>query len=226
MLARGEIDRLRDRYRSLAILTFSLAGWAAVSFAFCNRLCVPIWTHDKIHWPVANDWLLAVWMILLAVVQCHNKFVLLTKQVGFMRYIYFMEGIVFVALSFLVARWGGLPAIIGCSILCSAVFSGTYGIRRVSQFFGLSLREVAMGWLRPMGKVVLFYLPVAGLTWWLLAPLAGVPRLAANALLAGSLGAYLFLRFGIPVAFRTELLQRVPARVIPLLKRLFLQAAN
>jgi O-antigen/teichoic acid export membrane protein len=32
MHARGEFVRLRDRYRSLAVLTFSLAGWAAVSF--------------------------------------------------------------------------------------------------------------------------------------------------------------------------------------------------
>jgi O-antigen/teichoic acid export membrane protein len=226
MLARGEIDRLCDRYRSVAILTFSLAGWAAVSFALCNSLFVPIWTHGKIHWPVANDWLLAVWMILLAVVHCHNCFILLTKQVGFMRYIYFLEGVVFVALSFLVARWGGLSAIIGCSILCAAAFSGAYGIRRVHRFFGIPLREVAVGWLRPMGKVLLFYLPAAGLTWWLLAPVAGVTRLGANALMAGSLGAYLFFRFGIPIAFRTELLRRVPARVMPLLKRLFLQAHN
>ena len=33
MLARGEIARLQDRYRSLVMLTFSLAGWVAVSFA-------------------------------------------------------------------------------------------------------------------------------------------------------------------------------------------------
>jgi O-antigen/teichoic acid export membrane protein len=226
MLARGEMDRLHDRYRSVAILTFSLAGWAAVSFALCNSLFVPIWTHGRIHWPVAYDCLLAVWMILLAVIHCHNCFILLTKQVGFMRYIYFVEGIVFVTLSFLVARRGGLPAIIGSSILCSVAFSGAYGIQRIGHFFGLSLREVAVEWLRPMGKVLLFFLPAAVLTWWLLAPVAGVPRLVVNVLLAGSLGAYLFLRFGIPIVFRTELLRRVPARMMPLLKRLFLQAVN
>jgi O-antigen/teichoic acid export membrane protein len=226
MLARGEIARLRDRYRSLAMLTFSLAGWAAVSFVLCNSLFIPIWTHGKIHWPVENDWLLAAWMILSAVVHCHNGFALMTKQVGFMRYVYFVEGIVFVTLSFLVARWGGLPAIIGCSIICTTAFSCAYGIWRIGRFFEISFGEVALDWLRPMFKVLMFYLPAAGLTWWLLVPASGLTRLGVHALLAGSFGAYLFLCFGIPGSFQSELLRRVPARAVPFLKRIFLQPAN
>ena len=226
MLARGEIARLRDRYRSLAVLTFSFAGWVAVSFALCNSLFVTLWTHGKIHWPVANDWLLAVWMILSAIVHCHNSFASVTKQIGFMRYLYFLEGVVFVALAFLAARWGGLAAIIGCSIVCTTVFSCAYGVWRIHQFFGLSLREVAGDWLRPMLKVLLFYLPAAALTWWLLLPAAALTRLGIHALLAVSLGAYLFLRFGIPPVFQNELLRRVPSRAVPLLKRVFLQPAH
>jgi O-antigen/teichoic acid export membrane protein len=226
MQARGEAGRLQDRYRSLAVLTFSLAGWMAVSFALCNSLFITIWTHGKIHWPVENDLLLAVWMMLSAVVHCHNGLVLLTKQVGFMRYLYFLEGIIFVGLSFLVARWGGLPAIIGCSIICSMVFSGAYGIRRISSFFKLAFGEVALGWLRPMFKVLTYYLPAAILIWWLLPPVSGLLRLVIHVLLAATWGAWLFLRFGIPGAFQTELLRRVPPRVIPLLKKVFLQPAN
>jgi O-antigen/teichoic acid export membrane protein len=226
MLARGEIDWLRERYRSLALMTFSLAGWLAVSFALCNSLFIPLWTHGKIHWPVENDLLLAVWMVILSVVQCHNKFVLITKQIRFMRYVYFLEGIVFVILAFGVARWGGFPAIVGCSIICSTVFSCAYGIRRISHFFELSFREVAFVWLQPMFKVLAYYLPAAALTWWLLSPAPSLMRLAIHALLAATLGAWLFLRFGIPAAFQTELLRRVPPRVIPILKRVFLQPAN
>jgi len=226
MLARGEMTLLRNRYRNVAVLTFSLAGWVAVSFALCNSLFISLWTHGKIHWPVANDWLLAVWMILFAVVHCHNSFASVTKQIGFMRYIYFLEGVVFVALAFGVARWGGLAAIIGCSILCTTVFSCAYGIWRIHSFFGLSLREVAWDWLRPMGKVLLFYLPAAGLTWWLSAPAAGWLRLGIHALLAGSLGIYWLLRFGIPGSFQNELLRRLPAKTAPFLKRVFVQTAN
>jgi len=226
MLARGELARLRDRYRSMAILTFSLAGWAAVSFALCNSLFIPILTHGKTHWPVVNDWLLAFWMILLAGVHCHNSFVLMTKWIGFMRYVYFLEGVVFVSLSFLVARWGGMAAIIACSILCTIIFSGSYGIWRISRFFEVSFGEVALGWLRPMFKVLLFYLPVAALAWWLLASASDLTRLASHALLAGSLGACLFLRFGIPESFQNELLRRAPSWAAFWLKRFFLQPAS
>ena len=226
MLARGEIARLRDRYRSLAVLTFSLAGWAAVSFALCNSLFIVIWTPNKIHWPVANDWLLAVWMILSAVVHCHNGFVFLTKQIGFMRYIYFLEGIVFVTLAFLTAGWGGLPAIIGCSILCTTCFTCAYGIWRVSRFFEISFNEVALVWLQPMFKVLICFLPAAGIVWWLFAPASNLTRLGINALLAASLGAYLFLRWGIPGAFQSEMLRRVPARMAFILRRILKQPAQ
>ena len=226
MLARGELARLRDRYRSLATLTFSLAGWAAVSFALCNSLFVTLWMHGTIQWPVLNDWLLAVWMILFAVVHCHNCFALLTKQVGFMRYVYFIEGITFVAASFLVARWGGLAAIIVCSVLCSTAFSGAYGVWRISRFFKISYPEVALGWLRPMGTMLLLYLPAAWLVWRLFGSAGTVIQLAAHAALAGSLGIYLFLRFGIPGSFQTELLGRVPGKAAPLLKRIFVPTAS
>lgn len=226
MLARGEFARLRDRYRSLAVLTFSVAGWAAVSFALCNSLFIIIWTHGKIHWAATNNWLLAIWMILSAVVHCHNCFILTTKQIGFMRYVLFLEGAVFVTMSFLVAKWGGLPAIIGCSIICSTAFSGAYGIWRISRYFDISIAEVALEWLRPMVTTMLFYLPAAGLTWWLLIPESGLARLLINFLLATTLGAYLFLRFGIPRSLQTEILRRVPPNIATILNRVFIQPAN
>lgn len=221
MLARREIGRLLDRYRSLAILTFSLAGWAAVSFAICNSLFVSIWTRHRIHWPATNDWLLAVWIVLSAVVHCHNSFVLLTKKVGFMRYIYFLEGILFVTLSFLFARSGGFAAIITCSIACTTFFSFAYGLLRISHFFKLSLREVVIDWMRPMVSISFLYLPFAVLTWWLFRSTNEFARLGINVLLAAFLGGYLFLRFGIPRHFQSEILARVPPRAAALLKFLF-----
>ncbi|MGA9450473.1 MAG: oligosaccharide flippase family protein, partial [Verrucomicrobiia bacterium] len=160
MMVRGELSRLRERYREVVMLTASLSGFAAVSFALCNSLFIPLWTHGKIQWPMTSDLLLGVWMIVLAVLHCHSAFVLITKKIGFMRYVYFVEGVVFVSLSLLVAREGGLPAIIACSIVCSTAFSGAYGVWRISRYFGFSFGEVALGWLRPMARVLLFYLPI------------------------------------------------------------------
>jgi O-antigen/teichoic acid export membrane protein len=211
MLARGEVARLRDRYRSLAMLSFSFAGYVAVSFAVCNSLFVSAWTHGKIYWPAGNDWLLALWMVISAVVHCHNSFALMTKRVDFMRYIYFVEGVLFVASSCWVARWGGLTAIIICSIVSSTLFSGAYGVWRISRFFALPLQEIAWAWLQPLIKVLALYLPVAMLVWWLPLPLSQYARLVFNAVLAGGVGTLLFIRYGIPVSFQTEMSQRIPA---------------
>lgn len=219
MMVRGETARLRDRYRSLTILSVSFAGWTGVSLAICNSLFVAIWTHGKIQWPAGNDWLLALWMIVVAGVRCYNCFIGLTKQIHSMRYVYFIEGVVFVGLSCLVARWGGLPAIIGCSIVCTLALSGAYGAWRISRYFEILIREVIWTWLKPMFKALMIYAPVALLVWKVADSSPVILRLGLNAALAGSLGAYLFLRLGLPAALQSELLERVPAGPGSLLKK-------
>ena len=218
MFARGELDRMCDRYRSVAILSFSFAGWAAVSFALCNSLFITFWTHGKIHWPPENDWLLGVWMVIWSVVHCHNCFVLLTKQVRFMRYIYFGEGMVFVTASFLVARWGGLAAIIGCSIICSTLFSGAYCTWRVKKFFAQPMLEVAIGWFRPAFQVVCIFAPLAFITffWGKLIP-SDLLRMTVFVSVSVVAGGIVFFRWGIPKAFAGEILRRAPRRLIPAL---------
>ena len=226
MMVRGELARLRERYQTMVTLTASLGGFAAVSFALCNSLFIPLWTHGKISWPAANDVLLGAWLMVLAISRCHISLVLLTKQIRFMRYVYFMEGLVFVTLSLLLARLGGLPAIIGCSVVCGTVFSGAYCTWRVSRYFNLPLREVAWGWLQPMPKMLALYLPVAILLWWTLTPLPGMVRLATHIVLAGSIGLGLFLRYGVPPALQKEILRRIPQRVYPVLRHVFAEPAS
>jgi O-antigen/teichoic acid export membrane protein len=226
MLTRGEVVRVRERYQTICMVSISLSATAAVSFALCNSLFIPIWTHGKTHWPAEFDLLLGGWMVLLAVTHCHNNLILLTKQMRFMRFIFFVEGAVFVALSCLVVRWCGLGAIIACSLACGTVFTGVYSVWRVSNYFGIAFGEVALAWLRPAFKLLLYYAPCAALAWWVLSPLPGLTRLAANALLALCLGTYLFLHFGIPETLKNELLRRVPARLAPILKRVFHQSRN
>ena len=90
MMVRGERQKLEARYREVVILTVSLSVFCAVGFALCNSVFVTVWTQGKVSWPAVNDLALGVWMIVLSVLHCHNGFVLLTKQVGFMRFIYFV----------------------------------------------------------------------------------------------------------------------------------------
>jgi O-antigen/teichoic acid export membrane protein len=222
MIVRGEQSLLRDRYRTMVILTASLSGFFAVSYALCNSPFVAVWTHGRFDWPSLNDLLLGIWLIVMALLHCHNGFVLVTKQIGFMRYVYFVEGLVYVAAALLVARHGGLAAIILCSVFCSTAFSGAYGTWRVSRYFGFSLREVTLDWLAPMARVLTLFVPVAVAAWCgcrgISQPLV---RLVLLALLSGSLGFYFFLRYGLARGLQHELVQHAPKSFEPLLRRVF-----
>ena len=221
MIVRGEQVLLRERYRAVVILTASLSGFVAVNFILCNSLFVTVWTHGKFAWLPFNDLLLGAWMIVMALLHCHNCFVLLTKRIGFMRYVYFVEGLFFVTVALLAAKEGGLSAIIGCSVVCSTVFSGAYGTWRVSRYFGFALREVCFDWLAPLGRVLVLLVPLAAATWWgcrgITVPLV---RLFVMALLSGPPGFCIFLRYGLPSGFQRELIQRAPRFLGPVLRRL------
>jgi O-antigen/teichoic acid export membrane protein len=223
MIVRGERQKLLTRYRETVILTASLSGFCAVGFALCNSVFVTVWTAGKITWPTVSDLALAAWMVILAVLHCHNAFVLLTKKIGFMRYVYFIEGLVFVGSALLTVRSGGILAVVGCSLVCSCLFSGAYGIWRTANYFAISWREVAFQWSSLMVKTILLCVPVAGLAW-----LAGnaIPapalRLAVYVLIVGMLGSFILLRYGLPQSFQRELSTRAPRVFLPLLRRILI----
>jgi O-antigen/teichoic acid export membrane protein len=221
MFVRGESKLLQTRYKAIVILSASFSALVAILYALCNSPFVTVWAHGKITWPAQNDLLLGVWMIVMAVLHCHNCFVLITKQIGFMRYIYFVEGVVFVVSALLVAPHGGLPAIIGCSVICSAAFSGTYGVRRISKYFNLPCRDIAVAWMVPMLKVLGLLLPVAGATGWLVRAADPKLQLVVSAALCLPAGLYFFLRFGIPYNFQQELLARAPLQLKAMLRHVF-----
>jgi O-antigen/teichoic acid export membrane protein len=220
MLVRGENSLLRERYRAVLTLTASISGFAAVTYAICNSTFVGLLTHGKIPWPPVNDLLLGAWMIVMSILHCHNSFVLVTKKVGFMRYVYFLEGSVFVTAALLFAKTGGLPAIILCSIICSVGLSGAYGVWRISDHFDLPVWEVGVRWLTPMGQVLLIFGPLSIAAWWSFRMVENpYVRLAISAGYCGLVGVYVLLRLGVSQALQGELVQRAPKLISLLLRR-------
>jgi hypothetical protein len=220
MMVRRENSLLRERYRVVVTLTAAVSGFAAVTYALCNSLFVNLLTHGKILWPAVNDLLLGAWMIVLAISHCHNGFALITKKVGFMRYIYFLEGGIFVATALIIAKWAGLPGIILCSLICSILFNGAYGVWRISDYFGLSIWDAGVRWLASMGQVLLIFGPLSIAAWCLFRTVENAYlRLAISAAYCGLVGVYILLRLGVSRALQKELVQRAPKLITPLLRR-------
>jgi O-antigen/teichoic acid export membrane protein len=221
MIARGEQTRLEHRFKDILAVSATVSGVAAITFAACNSLFVTVWTslsrHQSIVWPAANDLLLGIWMVLLSLVTCHNYLVLISKQIGFMRFVYFIEGTVFVILAWYLSAWG-LPAVIACSVLCTICFTYYYGVWRSSRYFGATLRQVAATWILPMWKTIAILAPIVAATWIAVQPLNSMGRLIALGLVCGLAGSGLVLRVGLPIALREELARRAPKKVNPLIR--------
>ena len=221
MVTRGEMGRLRLRYRSMVILTASLSGVAAVLLALCNATFVSIWTQGKITWEPGCDVLLGLWLITLCIPHCHNSFVLITKQIGFMRYIYLFEGLLFFVLALAVAPRLGMAGILGTSIVCSFSLSGVYGVLRMARYFGFTRHEVAWIWQEPMLKVLAILIPVALAIAWLGRHLPPLPSLLFMGLSTAAFGGLLLLRLGLSRDLKLEILGRAPQGLNPALKRCF-----
>ena len=144
-----------------------------------------------------------------------------TKQIGFMRFVFFIEGAVYVVLAVLTVPVGGLPALIACSIFCGTTFTGAYGAWRASRYLGFPLGEVVFRWMKHAGIVLLGFAPPALLCWWATGGLEPLPRLAICVGLAATLGLFVLLRFGVPADLQAEFQKRAPAKVGSLLARIF-----
>jgi O-antigen/teichoic acid export membrane protein len=210
MLVRGETRRLRDRFKDMVVLTASLGVLCGVSFALCNSLFVHVWTNGKIAWPPLNDILLGSWVFLLSITGTHANFVTVTKEIGGMRYVFFMEGCCFVVLALLVGSRWGLQGIIATSLLCTTLFSFLYSLHRSRIYFHVHWRELVIDWVRPSWQLLLVFAPLAVVVWFAGSGLPPVWRLAVNGLLAALAGGGLFLRLGLPPGLILDLGNRLP----------------
>jgi O-antigen/teichoic acid export membrane protein len=221
MIVREERERLYTRFKDISVLSASCAGFCAITFAISNASFVHILSHKKIAWEMQNDVLLGIWMILLSVVSCHSNLVLATKRINTMRYIYFLEGAAFIVSAWITARWGGFSAIVASSIVCTSVFSFSYGIRRSSQYFAIPIREILIQWLTPMYRVMCLFGPIAVLLCLLTQSLSDPVRLCILFCVSGTAGVAILFSQGLPGALKGELLSRVPKPVGGIIKRVF-----
>jgi O-antigen/teichoic acid export membrane protein len=220
MTARNETGRLELRFKNLVVLTASLGVFLGVTFALCNSLFVMVWTGGKIVWPPCNDVLLAIWFFSSSLQCTHCNFVAITRQIGAMRYLYFVEGCCFVALSLLLGYRWGLPGIIGCSIVCTLLFSCLFGLWRSSRYFHLQFLDLAVEWVRPSLKFAVVLVPVALILWFATAGLPALWRLAIHGVVMAFVGGILFLRLGLPPEVVRETGARLPRLAARLLGKL------
>jgi O-antigen/teichoic acid export membrane protein len=218
MMVRGEREQLLRRFRDITVLSVNLAVAAGALFAVGNGPFVKVWTAGRIQWSPLNDLLLAVWLVISIVVRVHIGLVGQTKAFHFMRFIYFIEGLVFIGLTILLHRFGGITMMLMVSIMCSLCFTFPYGLWRTREYFHLSWGDLA-GWHRGTLALVGTVAPVVALVWWFGRNLPALQQLIVELTVVGIWTALMFLRCGLDASLRAEACRRLPAWVRTILSR-------
>ena len=219
MMVRGERDRLLRRFREITVFSAGLSLVAGTLLAVCNSPFVLLWTGGKIHWSPINDLLLAVLCFVATFVRPHTGLATQTKQFGFLRFIYLVEGLAFVGLNLLAHRLAGMTTMLVFSIVCTLAFTLPYGLYRTRLYFGLTRLDLAR-WFEPMLRLSAWVIPAGILTWWFTQNSTAILQLVLRGGILGIWTAWAFLRYGLPVSLRMEIHRRAPGWSKPFFTRM------
>ncbi len=209
MLVRGEHERLHRRYRSVFELSILASCFFGLLLALGNNAFVNLWTKGRMHWEPANDWLLGLWFIFLTQGCSHTTLIVNSKRLYGVKYIYFAEGLVFIVASLLIVPRAGITGMLFCSTLCTILFTGSYGARRVANFFEVSPWKVGLVWLVPAARLAAAMLPM-GILLAQLTRNSDWGRLVGCVFPTAVLGIALAVRLGIPRDLRAEFITHLP----------------
>jgi O-antigen/teichoic acid export membrane protein len=221
MMVRNDREKLLRRVRDIAVLSVNLAVVAGALFAVDNSAFVQVWkggTKFQIPWSPWNDLLLAFWLVISTSVRVHSGLVGQAKAFRFLRYLYFLEGLVFISLTVLLHRFGGITLMLALSIFCSLCFTFPYGLWRTLKYFHLSWSDLAR-WHRDTLVLAFTVAPVAVLVCWFARNLQAIERLMVESSILGIWSAWMFLRYGLGASLRAEASRRAPAWVRPIFMR-------
>jgi O-antigen/teichoic acid export membrane protein len=216
LLVRGESAKLFERFRSITILTSSMALIAAVLFGLCNQPFVAAWAKGRFGWAQHNDVLLGVWLVLMSVQRCHSGILGAKKQLGTVKYVYFAEGCMFIGLASITTHVFGYSGVIASSIVATGCFSFSYGLWRTKTDFRLTWREVA-SWLQPAVRVGAVLVPWAVAVAWLSASLQPMVRLVIAGGTTAIIGTGLLLRWGLDESMQQLASDKLPSSLQGLL---------
>ncbi len=189
MIVRSERANLLRRYSDVMLLTAVAGVFICVSIALCNSSFLQVWTSmsgkEPVSWELRNDVLMAVLVLLNCVTRCHINLAIFAKEISAMRWIYFLQGAVFVVAGFLVAPRFGITGIIVSAIVAEIFCIGIYGFRWGSGYLSVSAGDMLGRWLGPAFKY-LFALSCAAILIGLAT--RRLPTLAKLLLNAGTIG--------------------------------------
>jgi O-antigen/teichoic acid export membrane protein len=142
MFSRGEMERLKLRFFQITSTTVGMAGFFGGVLCMINSSFIRLWTDGEISWPPALDIFLGLLLFSYSFNRCYGGLVGVFMDIGFAKYAYFLDGLLFVlAAYFCIPFFGFFGVLIPCLVL-DIFIPGLYSYQKTARFFGSSLSAV------------------------------------------------------------------------------------
>lgn len=211
MQVRQERARMWDRYRGLFIVANVFTGVCGVLFAACNGPFVSVWTQGRFSWAEIDNVLLALWLIVLTQQCCHNSLIMCLKEIRGMKYVYLLEGILFIGVAIVILPSTGMTGMLICSLMATTLFTWLCGVWRVAGLSGKGWRPLVWDWQRPLLWILGVMVPSWLAMEWTLRGSPDWMRLVISGGLLTMIGTWVSLRFALPSDLVTEIVGKLPS---------------
>jgi len=143
MFVRSEYQLLRLRFFEITSLTAFLSPIFAGLLIVCNSPFVALWTSGKISWPISYNIPLALLLVSYSVGRCYGTLPSIAMNIGFARYVYFLDGLFFCIIGFFILPSTDLVGLIILALFLDLVLPSFYGVLRTTRLFDLSVWEIS-----------------------------------------------------------------------------------
>jgi O-antigen/teichoic acid export membrane protein len=136
MFVRGDTARFNLRFSNIVSITAFLATIGAAGLVAGNTAIVSLWTSAAIHWNLTCDALLSGLLIATSLTRCLIGVFGLTGSFRPVRYIYFVEGCIFIAVAIPAATYFGIAGILGASLIVHVAVTGILAFLKAEKALG------------------------------------------------------------------------------------------
>lgn len=116
IFVRGDRIRFNERFWNVVSMTACLATIGATGLMMGNNILVSLWTSGVIHWSLGADLILAALLTATSLSRCFVGIFGMVGDLRPVRYIYFVEGCVFIILAIPAVRHFGVMGVLGASL--------------------------------------------------------------------------------------------------------------
>ena len=117
MFVRGDRVRFNERFWNVVSVTAFLATIGATGLMMGNQTLVSLWTSGVIRWSIGADVILAALLIVTSLSRCFVGIFGMVGDLRPVRYIYFLEGCLFILLALPTVRHFGVIGVLAASLV-------------------------------------------------------------------------------------------------------------